>query len=265
VKLSVWRERQEKVLELSITRDIIKIESVKSAKILEDRIGYINLVEFQENTPRHLEEALAKLKKEGMDSLILDLRNNPGGLLDIAVSVAEKFLEKDSPIVSTKSRIKGQNVDFKSKNASAHTGFPVVVLINEGSASASEIVAGAIQDNRRGIVVGMKSYGKGSVQTVLPMRDSSALRLTTASYYTPSGRPIRKEGIIPDVAVEQKEYPGMSRNKKFEIFENLEAKPEGVTETEKPLAGKKEEPKDFQLERAIDIIKGIKAYKKVKA
>jgi len=264
--ISVWREKQGKVLDLSIKRDIIKVESIRKAAILEDRIGYVKLVEFQEHTPRDLEGALARLKKEGMDSLILDLRNNPGGLLDIAVEVSEQFLPRGSTIVSTKSRVAGQTVEFKSKEAAPHVDFPLVVLINQGSASASEIVAGAMQDNKRGIIIGMKSYGKGSVQTVLPLRDGSALRLTTASYFTPSGKSIRGEGIMPDVVVEQ--TPCVEpKSKKADIFEKVEAaaadRAEARPEEGGPDARQMKET-DHQLSRAMDILRGIRAYRNVK-
>jgi carboxyl-terminal processing protease len=264
VSLTLWREKQEKIIEIPVKRDIIKIKSIKEAIFLEDKIGYIKLVEFQENTPQDLEEAMAKLKKEGMDSLILDLRNNPGGLLDVAVAVTEKLLPKESPIVSTKSRVAGQNVEFKSKSILAYVDMPLVVLVNEGSASASEIVAGAIQDNKRGIILGMKSFGKGSVQTVMPLKDGSALRLTTASYFTPSGRCIRGTGIIPDVVIEQAERPETPKGKKEDIFEKVEPKAEGKVEG-KDAELKRMRARDSQLERAIDIVKGIKAYKQVKA
>jgi carboxyl-terminal processing protease len=262
VGLTLWREKEEKIIDVSIKRDMIKIESVKEANLLEDKIGYIRLIEFQENTPRDLEEAIARLKKEGMDSLILDLRNNPGGLLDVATAVSEKFLPQGSLIVSTKSRVPSQNVEFKAKNPKPYTDFPMVLLVNEGSASASEIAAGAIQDNRRGVVVGTKTYGKGSVQTVMPLKDGSALRLTTASYLTPRGRSISGEGIIPDVFVEQLQYQEEPKAKKEDIFEKLETKSGEKPEGKEPLL-KKEKVRDYQLERAIDIIKGIKAYKRI--
>ncbi len=264
VGLTLWREKEERIVDVSIKRDIIKIESINEADLLEDKIGYIRLIEFQENTPRDLEEAVARLKKEGMDSLIFDLRNNPGGLLDVAIAVSEKFLQKGSLIVSTKSRVASQNVEFRAKNEKPYTDFPMVILVNEGSASASEIAAGAIQDNRRGIVAGTKTYGKGSVQTVMPLKDGSALRLTTASYLTPSGRSISGEGIIPDVFVEQVQYQEEPKAKKEDIFKKLETKSEEKKEGKEPRV-KKEKVRDYQLERAIDIIKGIKAYKKITA
>lgn len=260
VTLTVWREKNETILDIPIKRDIIKIHSIKKSAILEDKIGYIKLVEFQENTPRDFEEALKKMESEGMDSLILDLRNNPGGLLDIAIEVSEKFLPKDTTIVSIKSRIPNQNTVFKSKGENTHPAYPIIVLVNEGSASGSEIVAGAIQDNKRGIILGAKTFGKASVQTVIPLKDGSALRLTTASYFTPSGRLIRHEGIIPDVKVE-KEESDKAKGEKVDIFEKLEEKKPQV-----PKASSKKEKIEYdnQLERAVDLMKAIKIYKSAK-
>lgn len=258
VTLTILRESEMKLKDYTITRDIIRIESIKDAKIIDSKIGYIRLVEFQESTAKDLNAALDKLEKEGMDSLILDLRNNPGGLLTSAVAVSEKFLPAGELIVSTKGKMKNQNFEFRSRN-SARTDFPLVILVNGGSASASEIVAGAVQDNKRGIVIGLKTFGKGSVQTVIPLRDGSALRLTSALYYTPSGKSIVKEGIMPDVIVEEKDELAGKKDA-GDVFDKIE-KNEPL---EKELSSKKDgsEPRnDNQLERAVDLIKGIKAYK----
>ncbi len=255
VTLTIVREEEGRIFDVKVTRAIIKLESIKAAVILEDNIGYIRLGEFQEKTPRDLEKALKKLEKEGMDGLILDLRNNPGGLLDVAVGVSEKFIPKGETIVTIKGRTKDQEIIYKAK-ANSHPDFPIVVLVNGGSASASEIVAGAIQDNGRGIILGTKTFGKGSVQTVVPLRDGSALRLTTAKYYTPSGRGIRDEGIIPDVVVkyESPHLKDEAEKKKEEIFQKVEEeKPEEIKE--------KGVPRDNQLLRAIDLLKGIKVYR----
>lgn len=252
VTVTIMRERARKLLDFTITRDIIKIESIKQAKIIEDNIGYIRLVEFQEKTLGDLESALENLKNQGMQGLVLDLRNNPGGLLDVAVEVADKFLEPDRMIVSTQGRIRSQNLEFKSHAKNAHTDYPLVILINGGSASGSEIVAGAIQDHQRGLLLGTKTFGKGSVQTVIPLRDGSAIRLTTSKYYTPSGRSIHGEGIVPDVVVEfeeeePREEPNDKSAKVFDKIENGEAIEE-------------EEIYDNQLVRAVDLLKGIKIY-----
>jgi len=167
VTLTILRESEKKILEFKIVRDIIKIKDIKEARILEEGIGYIRLVEFRENTPQDINIALEKLIKEGMAGLILDLRNNPGGLLDVAVKVAERFIEKGKIVVYTKGRQPSQNIEFISRSSHPLLNLPMVVLINEGSASGSEIVAGALQDYRRAIILGTKSFGKGSVQTVI--------------------------------------------------------------------------------------------------
>lgn len=245
VTITVWREKDQKVLDLPVKRAIIKIRSIRKADLIEDKIGYIKLVEFQENTPRDLEEALKKLEAQGMSALILDLRYNPGGLLDVAVDVAEKFLPKDKVVVSLKSRNAEQNTAFKSSGKSPHPDYPLVVMVNEGSASASEIVAGAIQDNKRGIILGQKSFGKASVQSVIPMKDGSALRITSALYYTPSGKLIRSQGILPDVVVEREEGKAKKKTETEEIFEKVEK-------------NRKAEERDNQLEMAVNVIKAMK-------
>ncbi|MBN1526572.1 MAG: S41 family peptidase [Candidatus Omnitrophica bacterium] len=263
VTLTLWRESEQKVFDVQIKRAIIKIRSIKKAALIEDKIGYVKLAEFQENTPRDLDEALKKLQAQGMDSLILDLRNNPGGLLDVSIDVAERFLPKDTVIVSTKSRTPEQNVIFKAKGKSTCPDCPVVVLVNGGSASASEIVAGAIQDNKRGIILGTKTFGKASVQTVIPLNDGSALRLTTALYYTPSGKLIRDQGIIPDVVVEKEVAAQKPPEKKVDIFERLEAEKKAKPKTEAPPEGLEEKVElDNQLSRAVDLVKGLKIYRK---
>jgi len=268
VTVTVLREAEKKILDFTITRAIIKIESIKDAKILEDNVAYIRLVEFQEKTPKDLRKALNKLKGKGMDSLILDLRNNPGGLLNVSADVAEQFLPVGSVIVSTKGRIKQQTAVYKSKGKKKYLDFPMVVLVNGGSASASEIVAGAIQDNKRGIILGTKSFGKGSVQTVMPLKDGSALRLTTAKYFTPSDKAIHGEGIMPDIIVEERK---IIQEKPVDIFKKIE---KVDSEKEKPDAKHSKEQKieleekekieyDAQLRSAIDVLKGIKTYEKI--
>lgn len=256
VTLTIWNESLQKILDVPIKRDVIKIHSIKKASLIQDKIGYVKLVEFQEKTPRDLEEALNKLEADGMDSLILDLRYNPGGLLEVAVDVAEKFIMKDKIIVSIKSRNKGQNAIFRSSGRVLHPDYPLIVMVNEGSASASEIVAGAIQDNKRGLILGTKTFGKASVQTVIPLKDGSALRLTTASYYTPNGKLIRNEGIIPDVVVE-KESRVEKKKETIDIFEELDKK---SGEAPKEPYSKKELETDNQLDMAVNLMKTIKIY-----
>lgn len=263
VDVTVLREDEKKLLDFTITRSIIKLESIKKAEIIESGIGYIRLSEFQEKTQSDLEKALKSLEAEGMKGLILDIRNNPGGLLDSAVDVSERFLEEGRTIVSTKGRVESQNFIFKSKNKNKHLDYPMVVLINGGSASASEIVAGAIQDHKRGIIMGTKSFGKGSVQTVVPLSDGSAVRLTTSKYFTPSGRSIHEHGIDPDIAVE---YKDMSKEEtdeedKSDIFDQLMKKPED-NEEKKNEEKKKKEKYDNQILSALDVLKGIIIYNK---
>jgi carboxyl-terminal processing protease len=239
--LTILRESEQKVLEFPIIRDVIKIKSIKEAKLIEDKIGYIKLIEFQEKTPQDLEEALDRLEKEGMESLILDLRNNPGGLLDAAVEVADKFVSEGKTIVSTRGRRDKQDMEFKATARATHPQYSLVVLVNEGSASASEIVAGAVQDNKRGSLLGTKTFGKGSVQTVIPLSDGSALRLTTARYFTPSGKCIHEVGITPDVIVELKS------KEEEEAVQKLEEEIEEFIKEEEPA-------EDQQLLRAIELI-----------
>lgn len=256
VDLTILREEERKILDFTITRDIIKITSIKEAKVLEGGIGYIKLVEFQEGSEGELDKALEELEKKGIKSLILDLRNNPGGLLNSAVAVSNKFLDANKTIVTTKGRRENQVIEFKARPKKAPCAYPLVIIVNGGSASASEIVAGAIQDNNRGVVIGTKTFGKGSVQTVVPLSDGSALRITTAKYFTPNGTSIINDGIHPDIVVEQKEFKTPAKKDKAEkIFENLDE------ESIEKAIEEEESPYDHQLATAINVIKGIAVYK----
>ena len=268
VTITVLRESEKKLLEFRIVRGVIKIQDIKGARILEDAIGYIRIVEFRENTASDLDKTLDKLAKEGMTALILDLRNNPGGLLDSAIKVAERFIERGKPVVSTKGRMQSQNMQFTSAFGRPLLELPLVVLINEGSASGSEIVAGALQDYRRAIILGTKSFGKGSVQTIIPLSDGSALRLTTSKYFTPSNKLIHGVGIIPDIVVEeqtaglvagQDEQAEPKQVKPQEIFEQIERTDQKAEATEAL-----EYKSDSQLSRAVDILKGIRIYRDLK-
>ena len=203
IMITILRESEFKILELSITREIIHIQDVKNTQILEDHIGYIRLTEFRENSAREFRKALNQLEDEGANSLIVDLRNNPGGLLNVAIKITEEFLKKGETIVSTKGRRRSQNSITKSNNINHLINWPMVILINEGSASGSEIFAGALKDNQRAIILGTTSFGKGSVQSVIPLPDGSGLRLTTSKYFTPSGESIHEKGIVPDIVVER--------------------------------------------------------------
>ncbi len=201
VTISVRREGVDHFLDISLTREVIQIKSVKS-KLLEPGYGYIRLTQFQDRTTADLEAAIARFGQDGQElkGLVLDLRSNPGGLLSQAVKVADVFLDSGM-IVYTKGRINTQQQKYLA-HPGGHTGFPLVVLVNNGSASASEIVAGAVQDHGRAVVLGTQTFGKGSVQTILPLEDGAALRLTTAMYYTPNGRSIQVTGVEPDHIVE---------------------------------------------------------------
>jgi len=202
VTLTIRRESRPDLFDITLVREVIKIQSVKS-KVLEKGYGYIRLTQFQERTDDDLERALKKLDKEGgIQGIVLDLRNNPGGLLTQAVKVSDLFLDSGL-IVYTDGRLENQKQKYFAHKAGTWSDFPMVVLVNVGSASASEIVAGALQDHKRALVLGTTTFGKGSVQTILPLDDNSALRLTTARYYTPSGRSIQATGIVPDITMDQ--------------------------------------------------------------
>ena len=243
VTLTILREDQEQMFEVVMVRAVIQIRSVKEEQAVGEGIGYVRISEFQDNTLRDLQKSLSNLEKKKIsDGLILDLRNNPGGLLDVAVDVAGQFLPSNSLIVSTKGRVESQSQEFRSKSDHPGLGFPIVVLVNGGSASASEIVAGALRDHGRAILMGTKTFGKGSVQTVIPLRDGSAVRLTTSIYYTPSGQAIHGRGLEPDVEVAPVPATTSSAQE-----EEAEAPP--VT-------------KDPMVLRAVDLLRGLKVYKK---
>ncbi|MFH1767752.1 MAG: S41 family peptidase [Candidatus Omnitrophota bacterium] len=244
VVLTVLRDDEDrKIEEVKITRDIIKIKDIKRAVILENGVGYIRLSEFRESTAKDLGKALKSLDKQGMKALILDLRNNPGGLLNSATDVSSYFLKNNDLIVYTKSK-DGREVRFEASfTPEKYLDAPMVILINKGSASGSEIVAAALRENNRAILLGEKSFGKGSVQTVVPLSDGSAMRLTTAKYYTPLGTSIHDKGIIPDIVVEKKE---VKPDKEEDIFEEIK-------EGDKEFNYKQ----DYQIVRALDLIRGL--------
>ena len=256
VVLTLLREGESELKDVTVERAIIKVKSIKDAEMLNDHIGYIRLSDFGEHTVQDLESAINQLKTKQMESLVFDLRNNPGGLLDVAVSVSELFLNRHQLIVTTKGRLRNQNQELRARIDGPISNVPLVVLINEGSASASEIVAGAIQDHHRGIVLGTKSHGKASVQTIFPLKDGSALRLTTSKYFTPSGRSIHGQGIPPDVEVpfqSAKEAKSKQEETK-EIFDKLEPG------TQAPDSPAEKLLKDNQVARAVDLLKGIRVY-----
>ena len=276
VTITIIREGLDEQKDFTITRDIIKIKSV-SKRMLDDKIGYIKIRSFQKNTSKELDVALKELEKGIMHGLIMDLRNNPGGLLEQAVSVSDKFLEGEKLVVFTKGRVKDQNMRFHSKSKDAHVKYPMVVLVNAGSASASEIVAGALQDLERAVILGTPTFGKGSVQTVFPLSDGSGLRLTTSKYYTPKGRLIQGKGIIPDILVENRPLKSarLSESEKKRIIireKDLKNHLKGEEEKSNDKSLKKEfdeksettilaSKEDLQLQRAIDVLKGWKVFK----
>jgi len=282
VTITVVRESAPEPKTYTITRDIIKIKSVKS-KQMEEGIGYIRLTQFQQDSHQELNRALQAFLKEkgGLKGLILDLRNNPGGLLDQAVKVADEFIDSGL-IVYTDGRVEAQKTKYVAHKEGTYTGFPIVVLVNAGSASASEIVAGALQDHGRAIIIGQRTFGKASVQTILPLEDGSALRLTTARYYTPNGRSIQAKGIEPDIVVSDgrelsASHPTPMREKDIERHLRGEGEepaaapapkeprklesPEKPTETPPEVEGAKEGAKDPQLDRAVELLKGWELFK----
>jgi carboxyl-terminal processing protease len=265
VVLNIYRENWTEPKDFTIVRDIIKIKSVK-AKILQNDIGYVKLSQFQEMTAEDLSKALKDLKDKGMKSIILDLRNDPGGLLNSAVDVAGQFLPAKKLVVYIKGKSGDKIEYFTEGDVPAYTDLPMVVLVNQGSASASEIVAGALKDWNRAVIVGVQTFGKGSVQTLIPLSDGSGLRLTTAKYYTPSGVSIQNVGITPDIIVklEAKDGKGMSviREKDLEGHLRNEKNIEAPVDADKvPL--EVEEKDDVQLQRAIDALKTWEVIEKI--
>ena len=270
ILLTVVREGAEKPLKISITRAVIKVNSVKS-RTLEPGYGYVRITQFQSNTGESIINAVSELKHENdnnLKGLVLDLRNNPGGVLNAAVAVSDAFLE-DGLIVYTEGRVSDSEMKFKATPTDIMKGAPIVVLVNGGSASASEIVAGALQDHKRAIIMGSTTFGKGSVQTILPMHNGAALKLTTARYYTPSGRSIQAEGIVPDIKLENMKLAEMEPSpfepiKEANLSRHLEndngdkeATDNGKEET---AAGKKDDTlakQDYQLYEALNLLKGL--------
>ncbi len=271
--LTIQRANQEP-FDVTLTRAVIKIQSVRSR--LHGDIGYIRITSFSEQTATGLENAIAEMKAEAGDKLqglVLDLRNNPGGLLDQAIAVSDVFLDKGE-IVSTRGRHEDQAQRYNAREGDLVTGLPMVVLINGGSASASEIVAGALQDHHRAILLGTKSFGKGSVQTIIPLPGHGAIRLTTARYYTPSGRSIQALGIDPDLvveparieAIEQPQFRSEAELRGALQNDNGNGNGETGAEPEAGAAGPVVDPgvdpgedlsKDYQLLRAVDLLRGL--------
>ena len=265
--LTIVRENEDKPLRITITREVITVKSVKS-RTLEPGYGYVRISNFQSHTVEDLQHNLDKLKQENNDDLkglILDLRNNPGGVLSAAVSVSDLFLD-NGLIVYTEGRIKDSKLKFNAKPTDVLNQSPLIVLVNGGSASASEIVAGALQDHGRAIIMGEQTFGKGSVQTILPMANEAALKLTTARYYTPSGRSIQAAGITPDIIIDNVKLASIEKNQNHSVKEadlsgHLENdKDSSLTDDDPELEKEEQIPlavRDYQLYEALNVLKGL--------
>ncbi|MEE9543776.1 MAG: S41 family peptidase [Thermodesulfobacteriota bacterium] len=280
LNISVMRKGFDEPRVFTLVRDVIKIKSVKFRE-LEEGYGYVRITQFQSKTGHDLEKALRELEGKGKDKelkgLVLDLRNNPGGLLQQAVVVADKFLS-EGMIVYTKGRALGQDMEFSAQKNGTHPDYPIIVIVNGGSASASEIVAGALQDHKRGVILGTQTFGKGSVQTILPLSDGSAVRLTTSKYYTPSGRSIQAKGIEPDIQVGEDQYAYV---KESDLEGHLKGDGEDDEKKDKKAAKKskkkksnrhkddidledEEKKEDVQLDRALEYLKSWLLYESAK-
>ncbi len=274
ILLTIVREGEEKPLKITITRDKIKVKSVKF-RLVEPDIGYVRITQFQQRTGENLLEAIDSLTEENDNALggmILDLRNNPGGVLSAAVDVSDAFLERGL-IVYTEGRIKDSEMTFNARPGDEIDGVPLIVLVNEGSASASEIVAGALQDHKRALIIGNKTFGKGSVQTILPLGRDSAIKLTTARYFTPAGRSIQAEGIVPDIVLDHIKVSSVSDKPAHSLKEadlsghlsngrhqNKGEESSAASENEEQShADKRAElaKQDYQLYEAVNMLKGL--------
>lgn len=265
VRITVYRPSTAESMDLTLTRSVIKVSTVKDLegfgefKLGQDKIGYVRLTQFGEQTSEELEKALKKLEAQGMESLVLDLRGNPGGLLDQAVHVSEKFLPKNQLIVTTEGRNAKQKSQYFAQGGNKRFDLPMVILVNHGSASASEIVAGCLQDATatgacRAIILGEQTFGKGSVQSILPLEDGSALRLTTAKYYTPSHKVIHEKGIVPNIIV-----PMTDEEERDWWIKRTPGAVEALPEADQ--ARVRATP-DLQLERALTVLQSLSIYSK---
>jgi len=268
IVLTILREGEQKPLKITIVRDTIKVKSVRQRN-LGDGFGYVRISQFQSRTGDNLAEAIDKLIEENdgkLKGLVLDLRNNPGGVLNAAVEVSDAFLD-DGLIVYTEGRIANSQMKFSATPQRLIDGAPLVVLVNGGSASASEIVAGALQDHKRALILGTPTFGKGSVQTILPLNNNSALKLTTARYFTPSGRSIQAEGIVPDIEIKPAKVThldgsGLERVKEADLSGHLEnsngsGKPKPADNKKKDDEQESLAQTDYQLFEALNILKGL--------
>jgi carboxyl-terminal processing protease len=266
IELTIVREGLDKPLQFKLTRDIIKVKSVKS-RTLAPGYGYVRISQFQSKTADNMLEAIEKLKKENggtLKGLVLDLRNDPGGVLNGAVAVSDAFLNSGL-IVYTEGRIEDSSLRFNATPGDVLKGAPMVVLVNQGSASASEIVAGALQDHKRAIIMGEQTFGKGSVQTILPLSGGTALKLTTARYYTPSGRSIQAEGITPDIALQPLKVAEVEKNieplKEADLTRHLQNGNGGTSKPDEKAGDEEDTAKlvhdDLQLYEALNLLKGL--------
>ena len=286
IHITLRREGVAKFIDLALTREVIKIQSVKS-HMLDKGYGYIRVTQFQEHTDDDLQKALVNLEKENggqLSGLVLDLRNNPGGLLTQAVKVSDEFIDSGL-VVYTDGRLESQKQKYFAHKAGSHTDFPMIVLVNGGSASASEIVAGCLQDHKRALVLGTQTFGKGSVQTILPLDESAAVRLTTARYYTPNGRSIQATGITPDIyvdntfavtkteggskfpAVREENLPGHFQQPNKQQEPKNGTTPTDEEENDDATSGVREGElgKDPQLDRGLELLKSWNVFKTVVA
>ncbi len=265
ITLTILRESEPEPFDVVLTRALVRLSSVKR-KRLSDEIGYLRITQFQIATAENFRKELKMLRdSEGFEGLIVDLRNNPGGLLTSAVSIADAFIQ-DGVIVSTKGRYRANDQEYKASPSDLLEGKPVVVLINGGSASASEIVAGALQDNKRALLLGTDTFGKGSVQTVVNIADDEAIKLTTARYYTPNGKSIQAAGITPDVVVEYREFKerekGYDRIKENDLPGRLDNDNVDSKKSKSKKAKKDDEinellARDYQLNEAFNLLNGL--------
>ena len=267
IVLTIVREGVDRPIRITITRDVIHVTSVRSRSI-EPGYGYVRISQFQIRTGESLREAVDKLREDAGDGdlkgLVLDLRNNPGGVLNAAVSVSDAFLDEGT-IVYTEGRMDDAQLTFSAKGSDILDGVPLVVLVNAGSASASEIVAGALQDHRRAVIMGEKTFGKGSVQTILPLDNGSALKLTTARYYTPSGNSIQARGIIPDITLDRVRVSRVDAGqgvKEADLARHLESEGaeedlEAAQQARQPTGEVPLAQRDFALYEALNLLKGL--------
>ena len=260
--LTIVRQGEDKPLKIKLKRAIIKVKSVRS-RTLEPGYGYLRISQFQVHTADELQNAVARLKRDNggkLKGIVLDLRNNPGGVLSAAVAVSDMFLSKGL-IVYTKGRVKDSALRFTAKPNDVLHKAPIVVLVNGGTASASEIVAGALQDNKRALIMGQQTFGKGSVQTILPLPDDTALKLTTARYYTPSGRSIQAYGITPDIAIPvvkvEKVTPEIATVKEANLTGHLDNPGETPEKKSKASSTEPSPTKDYALSEALNVLKGL--------